>query len=153
MKLRIIWIGRTKDPNLATLVADFASRIGRFTPLEITELKDPKISDDARRIDDEGKRILAALDRSDHVIVLDAGGQMWTSKELAGFIGKHLRESPHHLTFVIGGPAGIAAAVKQRAGRTWSLSPLTFTHDMTRVLVLEQLYRALAILRGHPYAK
>ena len=153
MKLRVIWIGKTKDARLAALATEFASRIGRFLPIEITELKDSKTVNDSRRIDDEGKRVLAALDRSDYVIVLDAGGQMWNSNELAAFVGNHLRQAPGHLTFVIGGPAGIAKPVKECAERIWSISPLTFTHEMIRVLVLEQLYRAMAILRGHPYAK
>src|SRR5262245_47095621 len=109
MKLRVIWIGKTKDPHLAALTADFASRIGRFISLEITELKDLKTADDARRIQDEGKRLLAALDRQDDVVILDAEGQMWTSRDLAGFLGKHLRGGARHLTFVIGGPAGLSA--------------------------------------------
>ncbi|HET9129846.1 MAG TPA: 23S rRNA (pseudouridine(1915)-N(3))-methyltransferase RlmH, partial [Terriglobia bacterium] len=67
--------------------------------------------------------------------------------------GKHLNEDHRRLTFVIGGFGGTAESVQKRADRKWSLSPLTFTHDMTRVLVLEQLYRALAILNNHPYSK
>jgi 23S rRNA (pseudouridine1915-N3)-methyltransferase len=78
---------------------------------------------------------------------------MWSSSQLAEFLGKHMSEEPRRLTFVIGGFGGSAESVRKRADRKWSLSPLTFTHDMTRVLVLEQLYRALAILNNHPYSK
>ena len=153
MKLRVIWIGKTRDPNLAKLAAEFEGRVGRFMPLEVTELKDPKIGDDARRVHEEGKLVLGAIEKSDHVIALDAGGRMWSSSELAAFVAQHLRQGRGRLTFVIGGPAGLSQPVKTRADGAWSLSRLTFTHEMTRVLVLEQLYRALAILRGHPYSK
>ena len=153
MKIRVIWIGKTRDPNLAKLAQDYSTRIGRFLPVEVAELKDPKIADDARRIPEEGKRIVAALDKTDHVIALDAGGRMWSSKELAAFLAQRLRHGPRQLTFVIGGPAGLSSEVKTRADGVWSLSPLTFTHEMCRVLALEQLYRALAILHGHPYSK
>jgi 23S rRNA (pseudouridine1915-N3)-methyltransferase len=153
MKLRVAWIGKTRDPNLAKLALDYSTRIGRFVPIETTEVKDPKIADDSRRIPEEGKRLLGALDKTDHVIVLDAGGRMWSSKELAAFLAQRLRQGPRQLTFVIGGPSGLSSEVKNRADVVWSLSPLTFTHEMCRVLVLEQLYRALAILHGHPYSK
>jgi len=153
MKLRIIWIGRTKDPNLAELSQQFTSRIRRFLPVEITELKDSKSGGDQRRIHVEGQQILEALQSADRVIVLDPGGTLWTSSQLAAFIGRHLDSEPRRLTFVVGGRGGISEAVKKRADRLWSLSPLTFTHEMTRVILLEQIYRALAALRGLPYAK
>jgi 23S rRNA (pseudouridine1915-N3)-methyltransferase len=97
--------------------------------------------------------LLAALDKDDRVIVLDVAGQSWTSLQLAQFVGRHLRNDPRRLTFVIGGYGGIGEKVKARSERRWSLSPLTFTHEMTRVLVVEQLYRALCILNNHPYSK
>lgn len=153
MKLRIIWIGKTKNQNLADLIKDFDSRVRRFLPLEIRELKDVKTSDGSRRIEEEGSRILSAIDDADRVIVLDAAGQLWNSRQFAAFVGKHLREDPRAITFVIGGYGGLAESVKQRADKMWSLSPLTFTHDLTRVLVLEQIYRALANLNNHPYSK
>ena len=148
MKIRVIWIGKTKDSGLATLAVDFVSRIRRFLPIEIKELRDSRVG-----MQDEGEKLLAALDPNDRVVVLDVKGQAWSSAQFAEFVGKHMRSEPRHLTFVIGGYEGLAAAVKKRADQAWSLSPLTFTHDMTRVVVLEQIYRALAILNNHPYAK
>ena len=153
MKVRVIWVGKTRDPGLSKLAAEFGARIRRFLPLEITEMKDPKASDEARQVQAEAKGILAGIDRSDRVIVLDAKGKVWNSSQLAAFVGKHLREDPRHLTFVIGSYLGLEESVKKRADLTWSLSPLTFTHEMTRVIVLEQVYRALAILNNHPYAR
>ena len=153
MKLRIVWIGKTKDAGLAKLTNDFVTRLRRFVSVEITELKDPKSGDDKRQLAAEAEKLLAALDANDRVIVLDSAGPAWTSPQLANFVGKHLGNDPRRLTFVIGGYGGMTTAVKDRAERLWSLSPLTFTHEMTRVLVAEQLYRALCILNNHPYSK
>jgi 23S rRNA (pseudouridine1915-N3)-methyltransferase len=153
MKLRVVWLGKTRDPHLASLAKDFAARIEHSLPIEITELKDVKTGDGDRRLQDEASRILGTIDGSDRVILLDASGPMWNSNQLAEFLGKHMNEEQRRLTFVIGGFGGTAESVRKRADRKWSLSPLTFTHDMTRVLVLEQLYRALAILNNHPYSK
>ena len=153
MKLRVVCLGKTRDPHLASLAKDFAARIGHSLAIEITELKDIKKGDGERRLQDEGARILGSLDASDRVILLDSSGPMWSSGQLAGFLGKHMSEDQRRLTFVIGGFGGTAESVRKRADHKWSLSPLTFTHDMTRVLVLEQLYRALAILNNHPYSK
>jgi 23S rRNA (pseudouridine1915-N3)-methyltransferase len=151
MKFRLVWLGKTKDPNLAALAKDFTSRIAHSLPIEITEIRDVKPG--KRRVEEEAEKILGAMDASDRVVLLDAGGSMWSSRQLATFIGKHLNEDQRRLTFVIGGFEGVADSVRKRADHVWSLSPLTFTHDMTRVLVLEQLYRALAILNNHPYSK
>src|SRR4051794_11883897 len=151
MKLRLVWLGKTKDPGLAALTKDFVSRIGHTLPIEVAELKDAKPGQ--RHIEEEAERILNAVDSSDRIVLLDSGGTMWNSRQFATFIGKHMNEDQRRLTFVIGGFEGVADSVRQRADRLWSLSPLTFTHDMTRVLVLEQLYRALAILNNHPYSK
>ena len=153
MKLRMVWLGKTRDPHLALLAKDFTSRIAHSLPIEVTELKDVKTGDGERRLQDEASRILGSLDASDRVVLLDANGPMWSSSQLATFLGRHMNEDQRRLTFVIGGFGGTAESVRKRADRKWSLSPLTFTHDMTRVLVLEQLYRALAILNNHPYSK
>jgi 23S rRNA (pseudouridine1915-N3)-methyltransferase len=144
MKLRVIWIGKTKDPHLAALASDFTTRIKRFLPIEITELKESRI---------EADKILGTLDSSDRVVVLDDKGVSWTSAQLAAFVGKHMNKDPRRLTFIIGGHTGLAEAVKKRADQALSLSPLTFTHDMTRVLLLEQIYRALTIIHNHPYPR
>jgi len=147
VKLRVVWVGKTKDANITRLLADYAARIGRFLHLDIVELKDPK------HHAQEEQKILSALDASDRIVVLDPAGNGWTSDEFAQFVGKHMRQDPRHLTFVIGGFAGLSETVKKKAAVTWSLSPLTFTHDLSRLLLLEQIYRALTIIHKHPYAK
>lgn len=152
MKLRVLWIGKTKDRHLAHLVADYSSRAARFLPLDIVEVKEPRV-DESKRQQAEGEKMLATLDSSDRVIVLDPGGKAWTSEQFAGVVARHMREDPRRLTFVIGGFSGVSDALKSRADIVWSLSPLTFTHDLCRVLILEQIYRALAIIHNHPYSK
>jgi 23S rRNA (pseudouridine1915-N3)-methyltransferase len=153
LKLRVIWVGRTRDDGLAGIARDLVARIGRFVPIEVTELKDPKTGNDQRQLAAEAEKLLAALDSTDRVVVLDAVGEMWSSEQFSKFVGSHLRSDSRRLTFIIGGYGGLADAVKKRADKSWSLSRLTFTHEMTRVLVLEQLYRAMAILKNHPYSK
>jgi 23S rRNA (pseudouridine1915-N3)-methyltransferase len=135
MKLRIVWVGKTKNPQMAKLCEDYAARIKHFLPLEIAEVKELK------------------LDAADRIIALDPNGKAWTSEQFAKFVQQHMTADPRRLTFVIGDYAGLPADVKKRAELQWSLSPLTFTHDLTRVLLLEQLYRALSIVNNFPYSK
>jgi 23S rRNA (pseudouridine1915-N3)-methyltransferase len=148
MKLRVLWVGKTKNPNIAKLCADYASRIEHFLPLNIVEVKEPKGGMRA-----EAEKILAALGDSDRVVVLDPKGKAFTSEQLAKFLQQHMTSDPRRLTFVIGGYEGLADSVKSRADLQWSLSSLTFTHDLTRVVLLEQLYRSLSIIKNHPYAR
>jgi 23S rRNA (pseudouridine1915-N3)-methyltransferase len=153
MKVRVVWIGKTRSKELSTLIEDFVERLRRFVTIDITEIRDPKAGDDQRQMAAEEERLLAALDSNDRVVVLDVAGQSWSSPQLAQFLSKHLGNDPRRLTFVIGGYGGLSKDLKARAELKWSLSPLTFTHEMTRVLVVEQLYRAMCILNNHPYSK
>src|SRR5436190_3427786 len=147
MKLRVLWVGKTKNPNIAKLCADYASRIEHFLPLNVVEVKEPKGGMRA-----EAEKILAALGDSDRVVVLDPKGKAFTSEQLAKFLQQHMTSDPRRLTFVIGDFAGLPPEVKKRADVEWSLSPLTFTHELARVLLLEQIYRALSILHNLPYS-
>ena len=139
MKLRVIWVGKTKNAQLAKLCDDYIGRIKHFLPLEILEVKEAKLQ--------------GVVDFADRVIALDPIGKTWSSQEFAKFVQQHMTSDPRTLTFVIGDYAGLPDNLKNRADRTWSLSPLTFTHDLTRVLLLEQLYRALTIIHNLPYSK
>ena len=139
MKVRVVWVGKTKNPNAAKLCQDYAGRIRHFLPLEIVEIKE--------------ERLLSVLDTSDRVVMLDPKGKTWTSEQFAKFIGHHMTADPRRLTFLIGDYAGLPAAVKSRADLQWSLSPLTFTHELARVFLLEQIYRALSIIHNFPYAR
>ena len=139
MKLRVVWVGKTKNPQAARLCEDYAKRIKHFLPLEIAEVREQKI--------------LGSLDTSDRVVVLDPKGESWTSERFAKFIGHHMTADPRRLTFIIGDYGGLPADVKKRADLEWSLSPLTITHELARVFLLEQIYRALSIIHNFPYSK
>jgi len=139
MKVRVVWVGKTKSPELAKLCSDYLARIGHFLPIEVLEVKE--------------SRLAAAMDSADRNVALDPAGKSWTSNQFAGFLEKHMSEDSRRLTFVIGDFAGLPAEVKTRADVQWSLSPLTFPHDLIRVILLEQLYRALTIIRNIPYSK
>ena len=148
VKLRIVWVGKTKNFQLSQLCTDYISRIEHFLPVSIAEVKEPRGG-----IDAEAEKILSALDASDRIVVLDPNGKPWTSPQLAKFVQKHMNSDSRRLTFVIGGHEGLSEKVKKQAEIQWSLSPLTFTHELTRVIILEQLYRALTIIRNLPYSK
>jgi|SRR6476660_7269902 23S rRNA (pseudouridine1915-N3)-methyltransferase len=135
MKLRVVWIGKTKSPATSKLCEDYIARIKHFLPLEISELKGLK------------------LEASDRIVALDPKGKPWTSEAFARFVQQHMVSDSRRLTFVIGDYGGLPDSVKKQADVLWSLSPLTFTHDLTRVLLLEQIYRALTIINNLPYSK
>ena len=152
MKLRIVWIGKTRDARLRALIDDYAERLGHFARCEVTELRELGRTDKAG-IDKETKRISDGLRSGSVTVLLDPDGAEWTSQQLAahvqGWEGSGIKE----VAFVIGGPNGVADDLKARVDKRWSLSRLTLTHEMARVLLFEQLYRAYTIIHGLPYQK
>ena len=152
MRLRILWLGKTRDSRLRELIDDYADRLSHFVRLDVTELREGGRTDKTG-IDRDLKRITDALPPSATVVVLDPGGVQWTSEELAGQIQKWENGGIKEVALVIGGPHGLSSSLISRADKCWSLSRLTFTHEMARVLLLEQLYRAYTIIHGLPYQK
>lgn len=152
MRVRIIWVGKTRDKRLSALVDDYVERLSHFVRLEVTELRDADRSDKAG-IDRETKRISDALRAGAVNVLLDAEGVELTSHQLADQVRSWEGSGTKEVAFVVGGPRGIAPEFVSRADKRWSLSRLTFTHEMARVLVLEQLYRAYTIIHGLPYQK
>lgn len=153
MHLKIVWVGRTKSEPLRSLTNDYLHRLTKFVRCDVAEVRESAASSDEGIKEEEATRILNSLSQSAVVIVLDVEGQQWSSHELALQIEKWQNASEREIAFVIGGHLGIAPTVRQRAARVWSLSRLTFTHEMARVLLVEQLYRAYTITRGVPYQK
>jgi len=154
MRLHFVWIGKTKERHCAALVADYLKRLARFAPCDVSELKVPSGSSDERRVlAQEGEKILAAVERDDFIVLLDEQGRQFSSPALAEFIGARQQAGVKRLAFIIGGFAGVSAEVKQRAHLHWSLSSLTLPHDLARVVLTEQLYRAYTLLAGLPYHK
>jgi 23S rRNA (pseudouridine1915-N3)-methyltransferase len=152
MRLRIIWTGKTRDARLRALVDDYAERLSHFVRCEVTELRELGRTDKSG-IDKETKRISDALRPGAVTVLLDPEGVEWTSPELAAQVRNWEGSGIKEVAFVIGGPNGLASDFKARADKRWSLSRLTLTHEMARVLLFEQLYRAYTIIHGLPYQK
>ncbi|MEQ1923574.1 MAG: 23S rRNA (pseudouridine(1915)-N(3))-methyltransferase RlmH [Pyrinomonadaceae bacterium] len=150
MKFKFIWVGKTKNKNYAALQDEYLQRLSHFVKCETVDVRDSAPHEGK---DIEGKRILEKLNQSSFVCLLDVTGRPVTSPQLATEIEKWQNAGHKEITFVIGGPDGIASEVAESASLVLSLSFLTFTHEMARVVMLEQLYRAYTIIRGFPYQK
>jgi len=154
MRINFVWIGKTKDRNCAALVNEYVERIRRLAPIDLCELKDAGGSFDEKRVIAlESAKLLSSLERHDFVVLLDEEGRQFSSTELAELIGRQQQNGSKHLTFVIGGFAGVNKQVKERADLKMSLSRMTLTHELSRVILAEQIYRALTLLGGLPYHK
>jgi len=131
--------------------AEYAKRLSRELPLQLVEISTKSRSRDvARAIADEGTAILASIPKSAHVVALDGRGQPWSSEDVAVQLTRW-RMLGQDLAFVIGGPDGLAPTVFARAQQRWSLGPATLPHPLVRIVVAEQLYRAVSQLGNHPY--
>ncbi|MBX3279648.1 MAG: 23S rRNA (pseudouridine(1915)-N(3))-methyltransferase RlmH [Acidobacteria bacterium] len=151
MRLHLVWIGKTRNRHCAALAADYMARLAKFAPCRMSELKDSASGDERRVIAAESAGLLAAVDRDDYVVLLDEAGREMASEELAAFIDARRQSGVKRLAFVIGGFAGTGNDVKRRADMHWSLTRLTLTHELARVVLVEQLYRAYTLLAGLPY--
>jgi 23S rRNA (pseudouridine1915-N3)-methyltransferase len=151
MRLHFVWIGKTRDRRCAALVEDYLTRIKHFAQYEVTEIRDQKSGDEKQLIEAEGARIAAALERDDFVLLLDEGGAEMSSKELALMIDQCQIRSVRRLGIVVGGFAGLSDEVRGKADARLSLSRLTMTHELARVVLLEQIYRAFTLIAGLPY--
>lgn len=153
MKARLISVGERMPDWVANGFAEYRKRLSHDLPLDLVEIplgQRGKGRDSARAIADEGVAILAALPKDIHVVALDGRGKPWSSEQLAEQLAAW-RMGGRDLAILIGGPDGHAADVLARADHRWSLGPLTLPHMLVRLLVAEQLYRAMSIIAGHPY--
>ena len=155
MNFRIVVVGRTKEAYLAAGIEDFRKRLSRYAGVELVVVKDkrrPRSMPPAALNEEEGRAILERLADS-FVVVLDVTGRPVTSEELSGLVSRWEGEGRRTVTFVIGGPDGLSPAVLEKADLLLSLSKMTFTHDIARLLLLEQLYRAFTIKANTGYHK
>lgn len=152
MKIRFIWPGKTKDEHLRALAAEYLKRLQRFVRCEVIETREVS-GRDRTSIDKESRRILDAIPANTVTVLLDVNGSEWTSQQLADEVRSWENDSIKEIAIVIGGPSGVSSEVVDRSQQSWRLSRLTFTHEMARVVALEQLYRAFTINRGLPYQK
>ncbi len=150
--IQLLLVGKTTDKHLETLIADYQNRLTHYVPFEvkvIPDLKQGKLSFEQQKTL-EGGKILAAVPNNARLILLDERGKEFRSVEFAAWIEKQLATMPN-IVFVVGGPYGFSQAVYDRADAMLSLSKMTFSHQMIRLLFVEQLYRAMTILRNEPY--
>jgi len=153
MKTILILVGKTTDKHFQASISDYVERIGHYMPFElftIPELKNTKNLTEAQQKTAEGELILRQLQPSDTVVLLDEHGREMRSIELARWL-EQKRSAARRLVFIIGGPYGFSPAVYARADEQLSLSRLTFSHQMIRLVFTEQVYRACTIIRGEPY--
>ena len=150
MKITLLWIGKTRDRRLKALIDEYIKRLahyGRISSLELGDISKPS----GNRKEQEARTLLDRVEKSEYLVLLDEKGKNLNSIELAEFIEKKMISSVKKITFVIAGAEGAAKSLKERANLILSLSSMTFTHDMARLILAEQLYRAFTIIRGEKY--
>lgn len=154
MKITLMVVGKTVDKSLIQMIEDYVKRLKFYTDFEIViipDLKNNKNMPFDVQKEKEGEMILRSLNDSDDVILMDEHGKEFSSVEFASYIQKKMTSGLKRLVFIIGGPYGFSPAVYARAGGKISLSRMTFSHQMVRLIFTEQLYRAFTILKGEPY--
>lgn len=154
MKIELWVVGRTSTPYIRTGIDVFVKRIGHYVPFEIVEMPDVKgtkaLTEDLQK-QLEGQRMLDVIRPGDWVVLLDEKGREYTSREFAVYVDKKMVNVSRRIIFVVGGPYGFSREMYNRADDKMSLSKMTFPHELVRLFFVEQLYRAMTILRGEPY--
>lgn len=154
MKIELLVIGATQSKYLVEGIKNYVGRLDHYVPFSMTVLRDIKSSktlSETRQKELEGQMMLTALQPGDMVVLLDERGREFTSREFASFIDKQMVAGRRRLLFIVGGPYGFSEEVYARADAKISLSRMTFSHEMVRLFFVEQLYRAMTILKGEPY--
>jgi 23S rRNA (pseudouridine1915-N3)-methyltransferase len=142
MRLRLLMLGKTRRPELCAVFDDYVKRIERSAPIEVNEVRDADAA--LKRLD---------ADRSSTAILLDAGGRSYDSDALARWLAEQRDRGTREIVFVCGDADGFPEVLRKRVVQKLSLSPMTYSHELARVMLAEQLYRAFAILSGSPYPK
>lgn len=159
MKIKIVTVGKLKEKYLKDGIAEYSKRISRFAKLEMIELADEKTPDKASEIENqkiletEGARILSKIGERDFVLVLAVEGKTFSSEEFSKQLEEASIKGYSTLTFIIGGSLGLAPSVKNRANLSVSFGRLTLPHQLMRLVLVEQIYRAFTIQQGSPYHK
>lgn len=153
MKLNLLAVGQKMPQWVTEGYNEYARRMPRECQLilqEVVPAKRGKSGSSAQWIEEEGKRIRAALSGNDYIVALEVGGRNWSTEQLASQL-KNWQSSGRDVSLLIGGPDGLSRECQQRAEQQWSLSSLTLPHPLVRIVVAEQLYRAWTVLQNHPY--
>lgn len=157
MKFEFLFLGKTRESYLANGIDDYTNRLKYYVPLNIKILKDKRLRKNDDRgpgiIEQEGRILLAAKSKSTLLVALDKSGRQMSSEDLAGLLETWEKMGTKGVTFIIGGPLGLASSIVEKADQVISLSSMTFTHEMSRLILMEQLYRAFTIKAGGKYHK
>ena len=154
MQIKLVVLGKTDHRAIQELIADYSTRLGHYIRFElevIPDLKQSKSLSETLQKEKEGELILKKVLPSDEVLLLDERGKTFSSLEFANFLQKKMNSGLKQLVLVIGGPYGFSESVYQRANGKISLSKMTLSHQMIRPFLIEQMYRAMTILRNEPY--
>jgi 23S rRNA (pseudouridine1915-N3)-methyltransferase len=154
MNIRLIAIGKTDNKNLQSLIDEYTKRLSFYVKFDleiIPDIKNVKNLSEAQQKEKEGELILAKINSTDHLILLDENGKTFNSIGFSDYLQKKMNAGIKTLVFVIGGPYGFSEHVYQKAQGKVSLSEMTFSHQMVRLFIIEQIYRGFTILRNEPY--
>ncbi len=156
MQIKFLWVGKTKNTFIRSLVSDYFERLRHLAPCEIIETRDlSKIRNlrPTELIAAEGKELARHIPEAGRLVALDERGRQFTSGDFARWLESEQNSGSRVITFVVGGPEGLSNDISDRAHLVLSMGKMTWTHEMCRVLLLEQIYRALCIIRRIPYHK
>ena len=154
MKITLLVIGKTDEPYLETGIAKYLGRLEHYVPFElkiIPDIRNRKTLSEAQQKKTEGELLLAQFQPGDVVVLLDENGKTFSSRGFAKWIESQMNTGCKRLVFVIGGPYGFSQEVYEKAKSKISLSEMTFSHQMVRLVFIEQLYRAFTIMKGEAY--
>lgn len=154
MKIILLSVGKTDDPLMSQILEKYAKRVHFYIPFEmqiVPDIKNVKSLPKEEQKKQEGEKLLKRLQLSDHVVLLDDRGKQYSSVKFAGYLEKRLLSATKRIVFVVGGPYGFSQDIRERANESVSLSAMTFTHQMVRLIFVEQLYRAFTILHNEAY--
>lgn len=159
MKIKLYVIGKIKEPYLRSGIEEYLTRLTPYVKLEIIEVKDESIRENPSEKEieiaknNEGERVLKLIKNNEYLIALDLNKKQLKSEEFADFLMQKLEENGSTISFAIGGSYGLSEALKSRSNYSLSISNMTFTHQMTRLILLEQIYRAFKIINNETYHK
>ena len=154
MNIKLLTIGKTDNKNLQALIEEYTKRLSFYVKFDleiIPDIKNVKNMSEAQQKEKEGELILSKITPTDYLIILDENGKEFSSVGFSDFLQKKMNAGIKTLVFVIGGPYGFSETVYQKASGKISLSQMTFSHQMVRLFVIEQIYRGFTILRNEPY--
>jgi 23S rRNA (pseudouridine1915-N3)-methyltransferase len=156
MKFRMVWPRSTADAELAAVIERYVNRIKHFFPIDVTEVQTERGrqgSRDGSIMRAQSGRLLAGIPEQGYTVVLDERGRSMDSLKFAKWLERLTIDQPHGVTFVVGGDVGLSETVRERADLLLSLSAMTLPHQLARVVLLEQIYRACTLMRNIPYHK